>query len=146
MPPTVLDVVKRKGSNVVQVAQDSSVLDAARIMMEGRIGGVLVVDSDEQVVGIFTERDVLRRVVAEQRNASETPISAVMSRDLVTVLCTTSLDACGALMTERRIRHLPVMEGGKLRGIITPGDLLAFRLAEQESLVQTLEHYVYDLR
>ena len=146
MPPTVLDVVKRKGSNVVRVAQDSTVLDAARIMMEGRIGGVLVVDADDNVVGIFTERDVLRRVVAEERVASETVISDVMSRELVTVTCKTLLDACGALMTERRIRHLPVMEDGQLHGIITPGDLMAFRLAEQESLVQSLEHYVFDLR
>lgn len=144
--PSVFDVVRRKGPNVVCVAKDSTVLDAARIMMEGRIGGVLVVDADDKIVGIFTERDVLRRVVAEQRVASETLISEVMSRELVTVTCSTSLDACGTLMTERRIRHLPVIENGQLRGIITPGDLMAFRLAEQESLVQTLEHYVFDLR
>jgi len=143
--PTVRDVVSRKGQNVVTVAPDCTVLEAARIMMQGRIGGVLVCENDK-VVGIFTERDVLRRVVAEQRVPAETRVSEVMSRELVTVTSATKLDDCSALMTQRRIRHLPVVDENDLRGIITPGDLLAFRCSEQESVIQSLEHYVFDLR
>ncbi len=144
--PTVRDVVVQKGHGVVSVASDCLVFDAARIMMDGRVGGVLVRDEENHVVGIFTERDVLRRVVAEQRDARRTRVSDVMSRDLVTVTSRTSLDACGTLMTERHIRHLPVVDDGGLRGMITPADLLAFRATEQETLIQDLEHYVFDLR
>lgn len=144
--PSVRDVVALKGGRVVCVSPDCLVLDAARIMMEGRFGGVLVQDSDNQVVGIFTERDVLRRVVAAQRDPATTLVSEVMSRELVTVSLDTKLDDCSALMTERRIRHLPAMDANGLQGIITPGDLLAFRVAEQETMIQTLEHYVFALR
>ena len=143
--PIVRDVVSRKGQKVVTVAPDCSVLEAARIMMHDRIGGVLVCHNDV-IVGIFTERDVLRRVVADQRAPAETPVSEVMSRELITVTPTTTLDDCSALMTQRRIRHLPVVDEKSLQGIITPGDLLAFRVAEQQSVIESLHSYVHDLR
>jgi len=144
--PTVRDVLARKGYNVVSVGTESSVLDAARIMAQGRIGGVLVRDADDRVVGIFTERDVLGRVVAEQRDPALTLVREVMSPNPVTVSSLTSLEACSAVMTQRRVRHLPVMDDGDLCGMITPGDLLAFRMAEQETLIQDLQHYVFDIR
>jgi len=143
--PNVRDVVSRKGQKVVTVAPDCTVLETARIMVQDRIGGVLVCHNDV-IVGIFTERDVLRRVVAEQRIPAETLVSEVMSRELVTVTSMTTLDDCSALMTQRRIRHLPVVDEKALQGIITPGDLLAFRCSEQESVIESLHHYVHDLR
>ncbi len=143
---TVRDVLARKSPEVVRVRLDCTVLDAARVMMQGRIGGVLVCDPDDRVVGIFTERDVLGRVVAAQRDPALTVVSDVMTPDPVSISSLTSLDACSALMTQRRVRHLPVMDDGELRGMITPGDLLAFRMAEQETLIQDLRHYVFDIR
>ncbi|MBL0171728.1 MAG: CBS domain-containing protein [Gemmatimonadaceae bacterium] len=143
---TVRDVMARKNPEVVSVAMDCTVLDASRLMMQGRIGGVLVLDGDAQVVGIFTERDVLGRVVAEQRDPVLTKVSEVMTPKPLTVTSLTTLEACGNLMTQRRVRHLPVMDDGELRGMITPGDLLAFRMAEQETLIQDLHSYVFDIR
>ncbi len=144
--PTVRDVLARKGAEVVSVGLDSTVLDTARLMMQGRIGGVLVMDADGMVVGIFTERDVLGRIVAEQRDPALTMVKDVMTAKPLSVSSLTTLDACSALMTQRRVRHLPVMDDGELRGIITPGDLLAFRMAEQETLIQDLHSYVFDIR
>ncbi len=144
--PTVRDVLARKSAEVVSVGLDCTVLDAARLMMQGRIGGVLVMDADAMVVGIFTERDVLGRIVAEQRDPALTMIKDVMTAKPLTVSSLTTLDACSTLMTQRRVRHLPVMDDGELRGIITPGDLLAFRMAEQETLIQDLHSYVFDIR
>ena len=143
---TVRDALARKSPEVTSVALDCTVLDAARVMMQGRIGGVLVLDSDAQVVGIFTERDVLGRVVAEQRDPALTKVSEVMTPKPLTVTSLTTLEACSTLMTQRRVRHLPVMDDGELRGIITPGDLLAFRVAEQETLIKDLHSYVFDTR
>lgn len=143
---TVRDVLARKSPEVVSVGLDATVLDTARLMMHGRIGGVLVLDGEQRVVGIFTERDVLGRVVAEQRDPATTLVSAVMTPKPLTVTSLTTLDACGTLMTQRKVRHLPVMDDGELRGIVTPGDLLAFRMAEQETLIQDLHSYVFDIR
>jgi CBS domain-containing protein len=98
------------------------------------------------MVGIFTERDVLGRVVADQRDPAATLVSDVMTRNPVSISSLTSLDVCSALMTQRRVRHLPVVDDGELVGMITPGDLLAFRMAEQETLIQDLQHYVFDIR
>lgn len=143
---TVRDALARKSSAVVSVGLECSVLEAARLMMQGRIGGVLVLDDDALVVGIFTERDVLGRVVAEHRDPAVTLVRDVMTPKPVSVTSLTTLDACSALMTQRRVRHLPVMDDGELRGIITPGDLLAFRVAEQETLIHDLHSYVFDIR
>lgn len=144
--PTVRDVIARKGREVIMVSTDCTVLEAARIMMRGRIGGVLVTNDEERVVGIFTERDVLGRVVAEQRDPATTLVSEVMTPKPVSVSPAATLDVCSSLMTQRRVRHLPVMDADELQGIITPGDLLAFRVAEQETLIQDLHSYVFDLR
>ena len=122
--PTVRDVLARKGHKVVSVGTECSVLDAARLMSQGRIGGVLVLDDAERVIGIFTERDVLGRVVAEQRDPSTTMVVDVMTPDPVSIDCRTTLDACSSLMTSRRVRHLPVMDGGALHGMITPLSLI----------------------
>ncbi len=95
--------------------------------MEARIGGVLVRDGDGTVQGIFTERDVLRRVVADQLDPASTPVSDVMSRELISVTSSTLLADCSALMTKHRVRHLPVIDDGRLGGIITPGDQPTYR-------------------
>jgi CBS domain-containing protein len=143
--PIVQDILDRKGRDVVSVESTDSVLMAARLMNDRGIGGVVVTEGG-RVVGIFTERDVLRRVVAEQRDPARTPVGDVMTAPVLRCRPDTRLDDCRALMTERRIRHLPVEDGDDLRGIITTGDLLAHHVREQQDKIEFLNSYVFDLR
>ncbi len=142
---TVRDILGRKGSVVVSVTPDTTVVEAARLMNTRGIGAVLVLDGD-RLAGIFTERDVLRRVVAEQRSAETTRVRDVMTSALATTTPDATTDACAALMTGRRIRHLPVLEGARLIGVVTTGDLMAFQVAEQADTIAQLNSYVYHNR
>ena len=142
---TVRDILGRKGSVVVSVTPDTNVLEAARLMNTRGIGAVLVLDGD-RLAGIFTERDVLRRVVAEQREAGTTLVRDVMTASLTSTTADATIDACAALMTSRRIRHLPVLEGVRLVGVVTTGDLMAFQVAEQADTIAQLNSYVYGNR
>jgi CBS domain-containing protein len=110
------------------------------------IGGVLVLGELGQVLGIFTERDILRRVVAAGLDAAVTRVGDVATPDVVTVQVTTSVEECSALMSTRRIRHIPVMDGDRLKGVVTSGDVLAFRVAESETTLEHMSHYLYDTR
>jgi CBS domain-containing protein len=143
--PTVRNILDRKGRDVVTTVATEMVVRAARLMNERGIGG-LVVMSGANVVGIFTERDVMRRVVAEARDPDQTAIGDVMSSPVAHCLPETTLEECRALMTERRIRHLPVIEGDALCGIITSGDILAYQMAEQRDTIEYLNAYVTEQR
>ena len=142
---TVNDILNVKGHEVMTVSPEATVIEASRLMNQAGIGGVVVVES-EKVVGIFTERDVLRRVVADQRDPTTTPVSEVMTPDVVTVPPDTPLEACSSLVTAKRIRHIPVVDDRGMRGIITSGDLLAHQVREQQDTIDYLNHYVQDLR
>ena len=143
---TVRDVLARKGgSAVVTIAPDRSVFEAARLMNEQGIGGLMVVEDDE-LAGVFTERDVLRRVVAERKDPERTTVAEVMTRNVITCSPETSLEECGAVMTTRRVRHLPVLANDGLLGIVTIGDLLAFEVAEHRDTISHLQSYVFDVR
>ncbi|MHB0948635.1 MAG: CBS domain-containing protein [Gemmatimonadaceae bacterium] len=142
---TVRDVLARKGNAVVSIATDRSVLEAARLMNEQGIGGLVVVE-EEELVGVFTERDVLRRVVAERRDPEQTKVRDVMTTNVITCSPGTSLEECRAVMTGKRVRHLPVTGPDGLVGIVTIGDLLAFEVAEGRDTITQLQHYVFDTR
>ena len=141
----VKDILARKGDIVVTIGADESVADAARLMNERGIGGLVVMDRD-QMVGIFTERDVLRRVVAEKRDPAATPVREVMTSPVVTCGLDAPLEQCVELVTSKRIRHIPVLEEGQLCGIITSGDMLAFQVQEQQDTIEHLNRYVFDVR
>jgi CBS domain-containing protein len=141
----VQDILDRKGRDVVSVESTDSVLTAARLMNDRGIGGVVVTEGG-RVAGIFTERDVLRRVVAERRDPAGTAVRDVMTAPVLRCRLDTRLDDCRALMTERRIRHLPVEDDDGLRGIITTGDLLAHHVREQQDQIEFLNSYVFDIR
>ena len=143
--PCVRDILTRKGSDVISISAAESVLKASQLMNDRGIGGVVVTDPTG-VVGIFTERDILRRVVAERRDPATTPVGDVMTAPVTTCQPETSLEALGALMTERRIRHLPVLDDSGLCGVVTSGDLLAYQVADQEVTIEHLNRYVFDLR
>jgi CBS domain-containing protein len=143
---TVRDLLATKGTVVVSIAPDATVLEAAQLMNERGIGGVLVMDDDHHLIGIFTERDILRRVVAADRAPASTRVSEVLTTAVVTCQPETTIDECGAIMTSRRVRHLPVIDARGVRGLVTSGDVLAFRVSDQESTIQHMNSYMFNTR
>lgn len=143
--PRVSDVLARKGRGLVSLPSTASVLDAARLMNERGVGAVLVVDGGA-LVGIFTERDILRRIVVPRQDAAATTVREVMTADVVTCDAETTLEECASVMTSRRIRHLPVADKTGPCGMISIGDLLAHQVAEQESTITDLNRYIHDIR
>jgi len=142
---TVSSILHKKGNRVVTIDPGATVLEAARLMNEHGIGGLVVVDGT-RIAGIFTERDVMRRVVVRQMDPSRTTVGEVMTTEVATCVPDTGIEAVRALMTGRRIRHLPVTSGGTLSGIITIGDVLAYDLREQQATIELLNGYVYGTR
>jgi len=128
--------------DTVTVDSMTSVLDAARVMSARHIGAVPVVDG-ERVVGIFTERDVMARIVAEARDPRTTPISQVMSTDLVVTEINESFEACLTRMQQARVRHILVLDNGRLAGIISLRDLMAADLDDKDEAISLLNAYVH---
>jgi CBS domain-containing protein len=143
--PTVRNILDRKGRDVVTTVAAEKVVRAARLMNDRGIGGLVVMDG-AKLIGIFTERDVMRRVVAEARDPGRTTIGEVMSTPVAHCGPDTTLDECRAMMTERRIRHVPVIEGDLVCGIVTSGDILAYQIAEQRDQIEYLNAYVTEQR
>jgi CBS domain-containing protein len=137
----VSDILEGKGKALHQIAADASVLDAVRAMVEANVGSLLVTDGDA-IAGIVTERDYLRRVTLEGRYERDTPVGEIMSSPLVVVTPDTPIEECMALMTDRRIRHLPVMEGGKVVGVVSIGDLVKFQSQQQSFEIRYLNEYI----
>jgi CBS domain-containing protein len=142
---TVKDILGRKGRDVVTIVADDSVLSAARLMNNRGIGGIVVIEDDE-VIGIFTERDILRRVVAERRDPTTTLIRDVMTTPVMTCKPEAKLEECMGLMSDKRIRHIPAVDADGLCGMVTSGDILAYQVSEQADTIQYLNSYVFDLR
>jgi CBS domain-containing protein len=117
------------------------VLAALGIMAEHDIGAVLVLEGDE-VAGILTERDYARKVVLAGRSSKDSPVRAVMTADVVCVPPSHTVADCMAVMTERRVRHLPVVEGGRLVGVVSIGDLVKATIDEQEFTINQLKNYI----
>lgn len=140
--PTAQSILDRKGTDVETVEGTATVLEAAKQMNKRRIGAVVVSDG-ERVVGIFTERDILNRVVAAGRDASTTTVSSVMTSPMACCRRDTKIAECRGMMTAKRIRHLPVVEDGKLFGIISSGDILANEVVDQQSTIEYLHDYLY---
>lgn len=131
----------KKDQAVYTIEPDACVLDAVKTMAEKRVGSLLVVDKGN-IVGIVTERDYARKVTLQGHNAEETPVRDIMTGDVMYVHPRHTNEECMALMTENRLRHLPVMEEGKLVGLVSIGDLVADIISEQQFTIQQLEHYI----
>lgn len=142
---TVRDLLARKSGEVISIAPSDTVLAAAQVMNQHSIGGLVVMD-DGTLIGVFTERDILRRVVVAGRSPTDTPVRAVMTSPVITCLPETSVEECAAIMSGKRIRHLPVTDARGLVGLVTSGDLLAFQVAEQTATIQYLNSYMFDVR
>jgi len=139
----VRDILARKGSHVWSLGADVSVLHAAQFMSEHRIGALIVRDG-ERIAGMFSERDILQRVVAEGRDPTVTTVGDVMTVEVACCTPETSLEEARGAMKNRRIRHLPVVDGDDhLLGLISIGDLNAFQVADQEQTIFLLNEYLY---
>jgi CBS domain-containing protein len=141
--PTVHDILLTKGGSVYSTDPDSTVLEAVRKMNQHKLGALVVIENG-LAVGIFTERDVLRRVVGEERNPRKTTVGEVMTREMICCPPDTDLDEISALMQQRRIRHVPICDkAGRLHGVISIGDVNAFHATHQENQISFLSEYIY---
>jgi CBS domain-containing protein len=138
---TVRHMRKAKGHGVWTVAPDSTVYDALTIMADKDVGALLVVENGE-VVGIISERDYARSVVLKGKSSKETLVRDIMTARVVYVRPDNTIDECMALMTHKRIRHLPVMEGNRLAGVISIGDVVKTIISEQQFRIEQLENYI----
>lgn len=132
---TVQNILSRKAQTIHQVPSTASVLDAARVMNDHKIGSVIVMN-ENRMVGILTERDILTRVVARQADPASTRVSEVMTRQVLTCRPSTKLNEARLVMRERRIRHLPVLDGERVVGMVSIGDL---NHAEHDILIETIQ-------
>jgi CBS domain-containing protein len=131
----------KQDHTVYTIAPTAMVLDAIKLMAERRIGALLVMEG-ERIVGIVTERDYARKVILMGRSSSDTPVRDIMTTSVMYVRPDQTNEECMALMTENRLRHLPVIDGGKLVGLISIGDLVKDIISEQQFTIQQLEHYI----
>lgn len=138
----VRDVIEKKGRQVATIAPDATVLDAATLMNERHIGALVVMDAGK-IAGIFTERDILNRVVAARKDPVKTRVEEVMTQRVAFCTRDQSVESCRSIMTKHKLRHLPVVEDGKLEGMISSGDILARELAEQEETIKYLHEYMH---
>ena len=140
---TVEQILKTKSQHqtVYTIGPDDSVLDALKLLADKNVGALPVVEND-QVVGIVSERDYARKLVLKGRSSAATPVREIMSAPVVTVGPKEKLDYCMQQMTDRHLRHLPVVDKGQLLGLLSIGDLVKETIAEQASLIKQLEQYI----
>ncbi len=137
----VKHLLDRKGRHIISVKADDSVLDAVRLMAEKNIGAVVVL-GDGHLLGILSERDYARKVIVKGRASDSTPVADIMTADVLTVSDAETVNSCMELMTERKIRHLPVVEDGVVTSMISIGDLVKAIIADQQEEIEQLEHYI----
>jgi len=135
------EILAEKGTDVLKVDADASVFEAVRKMVDANVGSLLVTEGGE-IAGIVTERDYLRRVTLEGRTDKEIAVREIMSSPLVVATPETTIDECMAMMTDRRIRHIPVVEGGEVVGVVSIGDLVKFKSKQQSFEIQYLTDYI----
>lgn len=137
----VSHVLDTKGRDVLSISPDASVLDAIRLMSEKGIGALVVLD-EGALAGIVTERDYARKVILKGRASDSTRVSEIMTKDVVTTSSSHTVEQCMNTVTERRIRHLPVVDDGHVTGMISIGDLVKAIIADQQQAIEQLEHYI----
>ena len=138
----VKEIIKEKGAKVWTISADTTVFEALEMMADKNIGAVVVTESEDKVVGIMSGRDYARKVVLRGKVSREIPVSEIMTSDVLCVGMENSCEDCMQLFTNKRIRHLPVVEDGKLVGLISIGDVLKRVISEQEATLADLENFI----
>ncbi len=137
----VKHLLDAKGRHIISVSADSSVLEAIKVMADKNIGA-LVVMQDDKLAGIVSERDYARKVIVKGRSSKSTQVAEIMTADVATTSSDQTVDECMAMMTEMRIRHLPVVEDDRVIAMISIGDLVQAIIADQKEEIEHLEHYI----
>lgn len=138
---TVRDMIRKKGDEVYAIAPEATVYEALRAMADYNTGALLVMNGDE-MVGILSERDCVRKVDLAGRHVQETKVNEIMTGDVITVNCDQPLEDCMSLMMERGIRHLPVYDSNKLVGLVSVRDVLKEMIEQQQVMLSQLERYI----
>ncbi|MFO7277258.1 MAG: CBS domain-containing protein [Pseudomonadota bacterium] len=139
---TVKHLLGAKGRAIYAIGPEDPVLEAIELMAVHHVGALLVMKGEE-LVGIVSERDYARKVILHGRSSSETPVWQIMSSPVITVTPEDSVDHCMRLVTDRRIRHLPVVENGRVVGVVSIGDLVKAVIEEQQHTIEQLESYIH---
>ncbi|HEX8782294.1 MAG TPA: CBS domain-containing protein [Steroidobacteraceae bacterium] len=139
---TVRQLLDKKGRQIFSIAPGAAVLEAIRLMAERHVGALLVMEG-ETLGGILSERDYARKVILMGRSSADTPVRDIMTVAVVTVQPETPVEKCMQVMTERRVRHLPVIEAGRVVGMVSIGDLVKAVIAEQQQQIEQLESYIH---
>jgi CBS domain-containing protein len=137
----IREILNQKGNTVWSITPETTVLDAIRLMAEKNVGALLVT-KESRLVGVLSERDYTRNVVLKGRTSKDTPVREIISGRVVSVSADHTVEECMRLMTEHRIRHLPVVEGSRILGVISIGDLVNSIISSQNSAIQQLETYI----
>lgn len=135
-------LLSAKGSEVFAIAPDAKVIEALKMMAQKDVGALVVMEQG-RIVGILSERDYARKVILQGRSSEDVPVREIMTAEVVKVDPGMSVEACMALVTQRRIRHLPVCEGEHLIGVVSIGDLVKEVIADQEQTIKQLESYIH---
>jgi len=138
---TVRDILDRKGRHVHAVAPGDTVFSALELMSQKRIGALMVLDAGA-LVGVVSERDYARKVVLAGRNSRETPVREIMTSRVYHVSPAHRIEECMAIMTEKGVRHLPVLDGRRLDGVVSIGDVVKSVISHQEFIIEQLEHFI----
>jgi CBS domain-containing protein len=138
---SVKDILDTKGHDICSVHADDTVFDAVKLMAEKSIGSLLVMDGDK-LVGIITERDYARKIILEDRSSRQSTVGEVMTRKVLCIAPERTIDECMALMTDKRARHLPVVDHKRVIGVVSIGDLVKAMISEQKILIDQLQHYI----
>lgn len=141
MQMTVSDILRRKGSAIISVGPDQSVFELVQTYIEHNIGAVLVL-SGGVLVGIVSERDVARNVVLQGKDEHTTQVREIMSADVISVSPDMTVEACMTLMTNKRVRHLPVLQANQLIGVLSIGDLVNSLISQKQFVIEQLEGYI----
>lgn len=138
---SVKDILDNKGRDVYSVGPDDTVLATLELMAKHNVGALTVVENDK-LVGFISERDYARKVILKGKFSKDTPVREIMEQQVICIGPTHSVDTCMAIMTEHRIRHLPVLEGDKLAGLVSIGDIVKAIIEDQKFTIEQLEHYI----
>jgi CBS domain-containing protein len=139
---TLKQLLQAKPHGILSTAPDTRVFDALKLMAENNVGALLVMDAG-QLVGIVTERDYARKVILKGKSSLDTPVREIMTDKVLCVHPDQSAEECMGLMTEKRVRHLPVMDGDRLIGVLSIGDLVKEVISEQQFVIKQLESYIH---